>query len=110
MKENKYFIAKISNRENNVPLHDKDALRERARGFWKVSTARLNETRNMLLLFNGTVIGAYTIGSKILLDQDARRVKFELTDVDSHFIGKRLDYPTANPISIAPESKLIIKS
>ena len=95
-----------------VPFTDRDALLERARGEWKISVQKIRGVKRAVLLYQGAVLEEYEIGDKLLVDLSQRppRLTFDLSIVeDSKLRGLVLDYPTANPASVAEVENLKVK-
>jgi hypothetical protein len=106
---NKILILKTN---GVVPFTDRDALLERARGEWKISVQKIIGVKRAVLLYQGAVLEEYEIGDKLLVDLSQRppRLTFDLSIVeDSKLRGLVLDYPTANPASVAEVENLKIK-
>ena len=103
--ESCYIVVKLSDSNEPIPFHDKERLKERASGFWKIKLDTIGEHRDMLVMFKGQVIASFKIGNRITIDRDASRLKFELEEQDNNLIGKVLDYRTANPISRLAKSE-----
>lgn len=113
------IVIKINNRKDKEPIDftDKDALRKRASGNWITTLKTLNETRAAILMFQGQVVASYRIGDTLHLERvqgvigksnrkASPRVGLDLTDVDSEFQGKRIEYKTKNPISVSTYGEL----
>ena len=88
---NKILILKTN---GVVPFTDRDALLERARGEWKISVQKIIGVKRAVLLYQGAVLEEYEIGDNLSIVEDSK------------LRGLVLDYPTANPASVAEVENL----
>lgn len=105
----KYLILKLSEADRGIPFGNSDELIKRANGSWRISLKKVEDVKRALLLFRGSVLGEYEIGSEIIAKKTdtGYRLTFDMTEVkNSKHKGRVLDYKTANPASVAEESKL----
>lgn len=110
----KYIIIKLSNKRNKkfepIPFGNANKLKERASGPWRTSLNTLYATDHALALYQGRIIAEYRLRASVQIDRRQHRLFFNMDTVsDSPYIGKRLDYPTANPVSILDSNDFVYK-
>lgn len=101
----KYIIIKLSDMRDGkfdpIPFGNANKLKERASGSWRTSLKTLYATDHALALYKGRVVAEYRLRASVQIDRKNHRLTFNMDSVeDSPYIGKKLDYPTANPISV----------
>lgn len=100
----KYLIIKLSDYRNGklapIPFGNPNKLKERVSGPWRTTLKTLYETNHALALYKGQVIAAYQLRASVILDRRTHRISFTMDEAKSPLIGKTLDYPTPNPISV----------
>ncbi len=110
----KYLIIKLSDIRDGkidpIPFGNENKLRERVSGSWRISLKTLYEANHALALYKGQVIAEYSLRSSVQIDRKNRRIRLNLDPVkNSKYIGKILDYPTANPVSVLDEANFKYK-
>lgn len=104
----KYLIIKLTDKRNGkfdpVPFGNENKLKDRASGSWRISLNTLYATSHALALYKGQIIAEYRLRASVQIDRVNRRIRLNLDHVSqSKYVGKVLDYPTANPISVLDE-------
>lgn len=110
----KYIIVKLSNKKDNkftpIPFGNAAKLKERASGPWRTSLKTLYATDRVLALYQGRIIAEYRLRASVQIDRINHRLTFNMDGVaDSQFVGKRLNYRTANPVSVLDSKDFIYK-
>lgn len=108
-----YLIIKLSDKRDGKldppNLRDDQAIKERACGNWKTSLPTLYKTKHCLVLYKKHILKEYVLGDDITLIRAGKdsRVRLHITKEikDSKYIGKILDYRTANPLSVLDSTK-----
>jgi hypothetical protein len=85
---------------NEVP-NTKKGLKDRIRRSWRIDQNRLYNQDIAIAVYKGEILEAYKILSYGKDIVDKSRVAFELEEIESDLKGKKIDYKTANPCTIA---------
>lgn len=105
-----YLILKLSPYGPFPPIHDPAALKKRASGEWRVKIETLQKADQALVTHQGVVVAQYDIGDTFKLNKENGRVTLNLKNAkDRSLLGKKLDYRTANPVSILNDKNLKFK-
>ena len=111
----KYMIIKLSDKRNGridpIPFGNEHKLRERVEGPWRISLKTLYETSHALALYKGQIIAEYRLRSSIQIDRANHRVRLMLDPdkASSKLVGKSLNYPTSNPVSVLDDQDFKFK-
>lgn len=103
----KMLILKLSDKEKEIPFNDEEKLKSRANGKWRITPQKIGKIEKALLLFRGQVIAEYKIKPTIIYDRSNKRTTFDMETIkNSKYIGKMIDYKTANPASTIEQKSL----
>lgn len=111
MSENIYLVIKLSDHKDGkidpLPFGDYDALKKRAEGQWRLTLKTMARSDKALALYHGKVVAEYLISDEFKLNRENGRITLHLIDpkkkdptFKSKYVGRILDYPTSNPITV----------
>lgn len=94
----------------NVGETEKSII-ERIRGDWKVSPKRLDDVEHVIVLEDQEIVGTFSMGNVFTYNRMTGRVSdLDLVqDNTLDIIGKKVDYATSNPATLASIEGLRIK-
>ncbi|AWN20133.1 hypothetical protein [Streptococcus sobrinus] len=85
-------------------------LKKELSGNWKINPKRLDKVEQAVLLLNGECIATFKLGSTIMYNKETGRCNLELVqDNNQEFFGKRFDYGTSNPATLADKGDFLEK-
>jgi len=85
---------------NEVP-NTRKGLKDRIRRSWRIDKNRLYNQDTLIAVYKGEILEVYKILSYEKDIVDEKRVAFELEEIESDLKGRKIDYKTANPCTIA---------
>lgn len=91
---------------NDVP-DTKESLKKRTSRAWKTRLERLQNQKELICLHKGKILAAYKVLSYAPDKQDPKRVEFELEEISSELVGRKLVYKTGYPCTIVDKEKLV---
>lgn len=84
---------------NEVPT-TKEGLKDRTRRAWRINPSRLYGQGTLISVYRGKILQVYKILGYGIDKIEHDRVAFELEEIESDLIGRRIDTKTSNPCTI----------